>query len=80
MTGMIDPAGKDVVIDCTAPPFQPSKQACPHIRRNLELDGTACLFLDDHGTGTDFLTCDEGSDLELHQIAAPQLAVDCEIK
>jgi hypothetical protein len=37
-------------------------------------------LLNDHGAGSNFLTCDEGSDFDLNEIAAPELAVYCEIK
>ncbi len=61
MIGMIDPAGKGVVVNCTASPFKPRKQTCPDVGRDLELYGTSGFLLDDHGTGSDFLICDEGS-------------------
>jgi hypothetical protein len=38
------------------------------------------LLLDDHGADSNFLTCDEGSDLDLNKIAASELTVDREIK
>ena len=38
------------------------------------------LLLDDHGADSNFLTCDEGSDLDLNKTAASELTVDREIK
>lgn len=70
MIGMIDPAGKGVVLDGSASPFKSRKQTCSDVSRNLELDRTSGFLLDDHGAGSDFLACDEGSDLDLNQIAA----------
>ena len=74
MIGMIDPTGKGVVIDGSASPSKPRKQTRPDVGRDLELYWTSGFLLDDHGTGSDFLTCDEGSDLDLNQIAASELS------
>jgi hypothetical protein len=60
MIGMIDPAGKGVVLDGSASPFKSRKQTCSDVSRNLELDRTSGFLLDDHGAGSDFLACDEG--------------------
>jgi hypothetical protein len=80
MMGMIDSTGKGVVVNCSTPPFKPCKQACPNFGCDLELYWTTGLLLNDHGAGSNFLTCDEGSDFDLNEIAAPELAVYCEIK
>lgn len=80
MIGMLDPTGKGVVVNCAASPFKPCKQTCPDVGRDLELYGTTCLLLDDHGAGSNFLTHNEGSDFDLNKIAASKLTVDCEIK
>ncbi|MBL0374590.1 hypothetical protein JJB09_21495 [Rhizobium sp. KVB221] len=56
MIGMIDSTGKGVVVNCSASPFKPCKQACPDFGRDLELYRTTGLLLDDHGAGSNFLT------------------------
>lgn len=50
MIGLINPAGKGVVIDGAASPFKPRKQ----ISRDLELDRTPDFLQDDHGAGSFF--------------------------
>jgi hypothetical protein len=57
-----------------------SKQACPDICCDFELNRTACLLLNGHGSGSIFPSCDKTSDFHFHEIASAQLAVDCEIK
>jgi hypothetical protein len=55
------------------------QRCCPNTvaRKDLKLYGTTGLLLDDHGAGSNFLTCDEGSDFDLNKIAASELTVDC---
>lgn len=77
MMGMIDSTGKDVVVNCSTSPFKPRKQTCPDVGCDLELYRTTGLLLDDHGAGSNFLTCDEGSDFDLNKIAASELTVYC---
>ncbi|MDR6758937.1 hypothetical protein J2Y48_004247 [Mycoplana sp. BE70] len=80
MISMINPNGKGEVIDGATSSFKPCKQTCPDVTRDLKLDRASGFLLDDHGTGSDILACDEGSNLNLSQIAASELTVDCEIK
>ena len=38
---MINPAGKDIVVDRAAPPLEPSQQASPSVQQQLELNRSA---------------------------------------
>lgn len=80
MIGVVAPTGKGIVIDCSSPPLKPGKQACPDLGRNLKLYRTSSLLLNDHGTSSNFLACDEGANFDLNEIAASELAVDSEIE
>ncbi|MGI0524051.1 hypothetical protein ABY43_07265 [Rhizobium giardinii] len=80
MTGVAHSARKGKVIDCSSPSLKPSKQTCPDFGRNLELHGASSLLLDDHRASSYFVARDEGSDFDLHQIAAAELAVDGKIE
>lgn len=80
MTGVAHSARKGKVIDCSSPSLKPSKQTCPDFGRNLELYGASSLLLDDHRASSYFVARDEGSDFDLHQIAAAELAVDGKIE
>jgi hypothetical protein len=80
MIGMVDSTGKGVVVNCSTSPLKPCKQTRPHVRRDFELNRTAGLLLNDHGSGSNFRSGHEGSDLHFDEIATTQLAVDCEVK
>lgn len=80
MTGVAHSARKGKVIDCSSPSLKPSKQTCPDFGRNLELYGASSLLLNDHRASSYFVARDEGSDFDLHQIAAAELAVDGKIE
>lgn len=79
MIGMVDPTGKGVVVNCSTSPLKSCKQTCPHVRRDFELNRTAGLLLDDHGSGSIFRSCHKASNFHFYEIAATQLAVDCEV-
>ena len=76
----MDPTGKGIVIDCSSPSLKPGKQACPDLGRDLELYGSSSPLLADHGTSSNILTCDEGPNFDLYEIAASELTVDDEIE
>jgi len=78
--GVVDSTGKRIVIDSSSPTLKPGKQACPDLGRNLELNWTSSFLLDDHGTSTNFLACDERPNFDLDEIATSELAVDSEIE
>jgi len=56
------------------------RAARPDVNRDLELHRTTGLLLDDHGTGSNFYTCDESADFDFNEITAAEFTVDCEIK
>jgi len=43
MTVMIDPAGKDVVVQYTAPPIKPSQQAGASVWETFERNRASCF-------------------------------------
>jgi len=77
---MINPAGKDIIVHRTAAPIQPSQQARPSVRQQFELNGPSRLLLHHDCPRSDLSAADNVADLHLHQIAAPQLAIDRQIE
>lgn len=75
-----DPALEHEIIDGAAPSQQPCCEARAGVRGNFKLHGPPGLPLNDHCAVTNFGSGHEVADLELHQIAAPQLAVDREVE
>lgn len=76
----IDPAGKDVVIRRAAPPLEPSQQAGASVRKQLELNRPTCFPLHHDCARSDLPAADCVADLHLHQVAAPEFAVDRQVK
>lgn len=74
---MVDAAWKDVVGQGAAAPVQPRKQASAGILQQLELHGLARFRLDDDGAGANLFTEHQVADLDLDDVAAAQLAIDC---
>lgn len=66
---------KGVVFDCSTSPFKPRKQVRPHICRNLEVNRTINLLLDEHGAGPNNSSSYKSSKFDFHKIATPKLAV-----
>ena len=79
LTGM-DPAWEHEVINRAAAPQQPCCEARARVRGDLKLHRSSGLPLDDHCAVADFRSGHEVTDLELHQIAAPQFAVDRKVE
>jgi hypothetical protein len=77
---MVDATGKSVVVDRSSTTLKPCQQTRPGICRDLELNRTTGLLLNDPCSGSNFRSCDKFSDFHFYGIAAAQLAVDCEIK
>jgi len=77
---VIDPAREYIFFDRAASPFQPGQKAGSHVARDLELDGTTCLLLNDDRPGSDFRPGDDITDPDLDQVAAAELAVYRKIK
>lgn len=77
---VIDSAREYIVFDRAASPLQPGQKAGPHVARDLELDGTTRLLLNDDRSGSDFGSGDDITDPDLDQVAAAKLAVYRKIK
>jgi hypothetical protein len=77
---MIEAARKGEVDDRAAAPLDPCEQTRACIVFQLELDGPACLLLHDHCASADAPPADKIADLDLHDIAAAQLAIDRQIE
>jgi hypothetical protein len=80
MPGWIAAAGKDEIIERPAPPFEPDEEARARGFHDLELNGFAGLPLDDDRARLDRASADNITDLQFHQIASTQLAVDGEVE
>lgn len=76
----MDSAWEHEIIEAASPPQQPCCQARAGVRCNFKLYGPPGLPLDDHRAVADFRTGHEVADLKLHQIAAPQPAVDRQVE
>jgi hypothetical protein len=77
---MINPAGKDIVVHCAAPPFKPRQQAGPSVWKQFELNRPTCFLLHHDRTRSDLPAGDKVADLHLHQVAAPEFAVDRQVE
>ena len=64
----------------TSSALQPCDQGRTDIRRKLKLHEAIGLLLDDDRAVPNFRAGDHVTDFDLHQVAAAQLAVDCEIE
>jgi hypothetical protein len=62
----VDPAGKCIVVNGPAAPFQPSEEACASVTRQLELHRSASFLLHDHCACPDFGTDDNVADFALN--------------
>jgi len=63
---VIDSAREYIVLDRAASPFQPEQKAGSHVARDLELDGTPRLLLNDDRSGSDFRSGDDITDPDLN--------------
>jgi hypothetical protein len=80
MSGVIDAARERIVLNRSAAPFEPSEEAPPSIRHDFELNWSTSLLLDYHRPCSQLTAGDKVADLNLHQIAASQFAVDRKIE
>lgn len=62
------------------PAFKPGEKCRAHISRQFELDGSIGLLLNHGGTISDICASDNIADLQLHQVATAQFAIDGEIE
>jgi hypothetical protein len=77
---MINPAGKDIVVHCAAPPFKPRQQAGPSVWEQFELNRPTGFLLHHDRTRSDLPAADKVADLHPHQIAAPEFAIDRQVE
>ncbi|BBD03565.1 hypothetical protein YGS_C3P0090 (plasmid) [Sphingobium sp. YG1] len=63
---MVNPTGKDIVIDRATPAIEPSQQAGPSVGEQFELNGSTCFLLHDDRTRSDLPAADDVADLHLH--------------
>ena len=80
MAGAIDAAWKGKVLDRSTAPLQPAQEAGTDISCQLELHWPAGLLLDHRRAVSHLRTRDKIADLDLHEVAAAQFAVDRQIK
>ena len=76
---MINPAGKDIIVHSSAAPIQPSEQTCPSIRQEFDLNGPPRFLLHHNCSRSHLSASDNVTDLHLHQVTTPKLAVDRQI-
>lgn len=76
----IDPAWEDVVVDRAAPPIKPSQQARPSVWKKLELNRASCFLLHHDCPRSYLAAAHKVANLDLHQVTAPQLAVDRQVE
>ena len=77
---MINPAGKDIIVHCAAPPFKPRQQAGPSVWKQFELNRPTGFLLHHDCTRSDLPAADNVADLHLYQVAPPQFAVDRQVE
>lgn len=75
-----DPAGKEILLGLEPRLDDPGRHSGAGGFGQLELDRALCLPLHDHGPGQDLVPVGDVPDPQIHQVAAPQLAVDGEIE
>ena len=73
-------AGKYEILQAATAVGQPSDQAVPRLLGKLELHRLRSLLLNDRRTAPGCSVDDELADPHLHKVAAPELAVDGEVK
>jgi hypothetical protein len=76
----IYPAWEDVVIEQAATMTKPSKQAVTGLLSHLELDRLLSFLLDGGRAVTDGGVHDQLADLQPDQVAAPELAIGCQVE
>jgi hypothetical protein len=69
-----------VIVEAKLLTIDPSDQSISSLRRDLELDRTLRLALDDASSRSNVHAMRNVADPQPNQIACPQLTVDCEVK
>lgn len=77
---VVDPAWEHEVGMIASSSLQPCGQRSPNVGGNFELNWPIGLLLNDRGAVSDLGSGDQVPDLKFHEIAAPKLAVDCQVK
>ncbi|VXC61504.1 hypothetical protein SPHINGOAX6_30130 [Sphingomonas sp. AX6] len=77
---MIQSTGEHIVIGCSAAALQPRGKAPTRVSGNFELHRPTSLLLDYHSASPNILPGYETADPQLHEVAAPQLAIDGKVK
>ena len=77
---MINPAGKDIIVYGPAAPIQPSQQARPSVWKKFELNRASCFLLHYDCPRSYLAAAHKVANLHLHQVTAPQLAVDRQVE
>jgi len=80
MGRVVDSAGKRIILGQSAAMLEPCQKAPASVRHDFELNGSARLLLNYHCPRSQLSTRHQVADLDLHQITAPQFAVDRKIK
>jgi hypothetical protein len=78
--GVVAPARKDEIVQRTATTFQPSQDAGSGTVEQLELNRSTGLLLDDDGPRADPIADHEITDVNLDEVATPQLTVNGKVE
>jgi hypothetical protein len=76
----MDPTWKQEIVGSKAGLLDPLLNGVARRRRDLELHRTLCLLLHDDGPRGDLVAMTDVPKLQLHQVTAPELAVDAQIE
>jgi hypothetical protein len=77
---VINPAGKDKIIDCTSTAFEPSKHTAASRLKNFELNRPASLLLHNNRAPSDVTATDDVADLDLYDVIASELAINGQVE
>jgi hypothetical protein len=80
MTHVVDAAWKQKILDRTATPLKPSRQAPSRLSHDFKLNRSTGLLLDDGGARADAPATDDVANPNFDQVATAKLAVDREIE
>jgi hypothetical protein len=80
MIGVIDPARKSELVNCSAAAFEPGQNAAAGGFEELELHRPTCLLLDDYCAGANLAATDELTDPDFDDVTSSQLTVDGKIE
>jgi hypothetical protein len=80
MFGVIDAARKDEFVKRAASAFESGQDAPPGGLKKFKLNGPAGLLLNDHRAGPNPAAANEVADLDLHDVASAQFAINGRIK